>query len=419
MSYATGRGTGLATSYPDDCARQDAAAAAYGAAASIPLPALQAQCALYIGPSAYSCDREALARKAPAIVAAVAIRNGCPPPAVVPCTPCQISPPRAPALAPQRPELPASPRPGGPAEARPAPTSRQPTPLPTGSSSTSRLPTGSSSTSRLPTGSSSTSRLPNGYTSPDPSDPTGYPGTTPDPYTRQPVPTMTVSADLTRYASPDMSASANLYRNHDGSMTYDAAATYDSGTSPSPSLMRLFGLRAEQNLPSSPDPFAPAPVGNPGPSDFRPGNWNFETCTYTIASGDTLTGLARTYLGAPERWREIWDMQPQEWRFSHSPDGICTPEKRAAGCKDIVANVDTLLMPREACDRAKAMLQDPNSPKAPSTTGKRAPVPVPGEDPHAPIVPGGQAAATSSTTKTVLVVGGIAALLGAGYLAFR
>jgi LysM repeat protein len=41
---------------------------------------------------------------------------------------------------------------------------------------------------------------------------------------------------------------------------------------------------------------------------------------YTVQGGDTLSGLAATYLGDPARWRDIWNEQPQQYRWTHSPD---------------------------------------------------------------------------------------------------
>lgn len=165
---------------------------------------------------------------------------------------------------------------------------------------------------------------------------------------------------------------------------------------------------------------SPAISGWPGAVPFRPGNWNFETCSYAPATGDTLSGMAATYLGNPNRWQEIWNMQPDQFRWTHTPDGICTAAQKArpGGCQDFVPDKTFLLMPAEACDRAKKMLNDTTVPKAPSTIGQKAPIPVPGEDPNAPTVPGGTAAAAGGTLKTVAIVAGAAtvALLGYKYL---
>lgn len=64
--------------------------------------------------------------------------------------------------------------------------------------------------------------------------------------------------------------------------------------------------------------------GWPGAVPMRPGNWNMDTDpdSYKIAWGDTLAGLSATYLGTPLRWREIWDQQPDSYRYSHTADQL-------------------------------------------------------------------------------------------------
>ncbi len=86
------------------------------------------------------------------------------------------------------------------------------------------------------------------------------------------------------------------------------------------------------------------PSGWPAAVTVRPDNWNMtlQPATYTIASGDTLSGLAATYLGSPARWREIWDMQPAARRLGQSPD--------------VIAPGEVFLMPDEARDNLKAWL---------------------------------------------------------------
>jgi len=68
----------------------------------------------------------------------------------------------------------------------------------------------------------------------------------------------------------------------------------------------------------------PAFSGWPAAVPVRPGNWDvdFEPAKYKIALGDTLAGLAATYLGSPQRWKEIWDIQPDVFRWNNSPDKI-------------------------------------------------------------------------------------------------
>lgn len=88
------------------------------------------------------------------------------------------------------------------------------------------------------------------------------------------------------------------------------------------------------------------PGTTPGAVPFRPDNWNFnlDPAEYVIAGGDTLTGLAITYLGEGARWKELWNMQPQSYRFTHSPDDL---------------NVGQMWpMPQEASDKAKLLSQE-------------------------------------------------------------
>ena len=72
----------------------------------------------------------------------------------------------------------------------------------------------------------------------------------------------------------------------------------------------------------------PTPSGWPAAVAVVPTAWN-TTATpalYTLQPGDSLSGLASTYLGAAARWREIWDMQPQQYRWTHSPDVVYAGE---------------------------------------------------------------------------------------------
>jgi len=147
-----------------------------------------------------------------------------------------------------------------------------------------------------------------------------------------------------------------------------------------------------------------AASGWPPPAAYRPGNWNFDESSYVLAFGDTLSGLAITYLGSPQRWKEIWNANPQDWRWNHNPDKLMAGEK--------------IMMPIEARDMAIAMLSDKSSNPAPSTTGKKAPIDVPGENPNAPTVEGGvQAAAKSNATKLIIPVAIGATVLGVAWYA--
>ena len=86
------------------------------------------------------------------------------------------------------------------------------------------------------------------------------------------------------------------------------------------------------------------PTGWPAAVDVVPGAWNLsaDPATYIIQAGDTLAGLAATYLGDPARWQQIWNMQPQSFRFSHSPD--------------VIFSGQVFLMPQEAADNMRTFL---------------------------------------------------------------
>lgn len=62
---------------------------------------------------------------------------------------------------------------------------------------------------------------------------------------------------------------------------------------------------------------------------------------YRLQSGDTLSGMARTYLDDPGRWKEIWNVQETAIKTGKSPD------KLNAGM--------VLNMPPEAQKKARAL----------------------------------------------------------------
>lgn len=76
------------------------------------------------------------------------------------------------------------------------------------------------------------------------------------------------------------------------------------------------------------DPGAPAPP-EPPPGFLYPGavkaasdSWvSFDPPKYRIRGGDTFIGLSTTYLGDPARWREIYDLQPLNLRYSKGTRG--------------------------------------------------------------------------------------------------
>lgn len=126
-----------------------------------------------------------------------------------------------------------------------------------------------------------------------------------------------------------------------------------------------------------PSPSDPQPVigGTPGPAGFRPGNWDFERGEYTVAQGDTLWGLATTYLGQGSRWLDIWQLQTQPWgtkspnggaylnRFYNKPD----PSSKNPGRPFMEG--DALIMPAQAVKNAKAYAQSENVQPLPTTPG--------------------------------------------------
>jgi len=106
----------------------------------------------------------------------------------------------------------------------------------------------------------------------------------------------------------------------------------------------------EEYPPRPPEPEPPPPepkppvVGWPPPAvplkaawvkdPMAPGGW-----VYVLQYGDTLSGLAMTYLGAYTRWREIWAMQQAMRAQGRSPDKLFAGEK--------------LYMPEEAIANAR------------------------------------------------------------------
>jgi len=156
----------------------------------------------------------------------------------------------------------------------------------------------------------------------------------------------------------------------------------------------------EEKMPGS----SVGPGGFPGAPGFRPGNWDFTASIYTLASGDTLSGLARLYLpGEPPRWREIWDLNRGR---GFTPDNIPLGTK--------------LQMPTEARDRAKALI--PTTPSVPSTIGRSVPGAIgagAAADRGLPTAPGSQGAAVERQLPTVALVLGGLAVVGVGAYALR
>ena len=89
-------------------------------------------------------------------------------------------------------------------------------------------------------------------------------------------------------------------------------------------------------------PIKMAPDGFPAAPPFRAGNWNFDASSYVLAQNDTLSGLARLYLLAPNRWPEIYNL-------NRGKPGVKSPDSVAVGT--------VLVMPTEARDRAGALFR--------------------------------------------------------------
>lgn len=89
-------------------------------------------------------------------------------------------------------------------------------------------------------------------------------------------------------------------------------------------------------------------TGQPPPGFVGPGAvpvvlhaWDVEStpARYQLQYGDTLAGLAATYLGDGTRWREIWNVQSANFRATRSPDTLYASE--------------WIAMPNEARDNLK------------------------------------------------------------------
>jgi len=90
-----------------------------------------------------------------------------------------------------------------------------------------------------------------------------------------------------------------------------------------------------------PEAPAPAPAGSPAPARPSQAAWARGDGSYILQNGDTLWGLATTYLLSGPRWREIWNTQSDVYRSKHTPDKIFAGE--------------ILAMPTEAQAKARAM----------------------------------------------------------------
>ena len=102
-------------------------------------------------------------------------------------------------------------------------------------------------------------------------------------------------------------------------------------------------------------PHAPAPKGgNPGPVTVRKENWDFETSRYKLAWGDTLVGLAQTYLPKQNKLdgvRLIWAAQDDNFRMTRKMDKLFAgefirmPEEAVKEAKRQTSSVPSWVLP--------------------------------------------------------------------------
>ncbi len=138
--------------------------------------------------------------------------------------------------------------------------------------------------------------------------------------------------------------------------------------------------------------------GWPSSPPFRPGNWSGaggDSPTYVLASGDTLSGLARLYSGDPKKWDQIWALNKGTFPSA---------DQLPAGA--------TIAMP-PAFGAAAVALSKGDTPAAPPSPG--APGAVPGADKMAL----GGKAGLSTGAKVGIAVGGAAAVSLLGYGLWR
>src|SRR6185295_951159 len=95
-----------------------------------------------------------------------------------------------------------------------------------------------------------------------------------------------------------------------------------------------------------PAPHVPTPQ-TPGAVPVVAGAWDFQAqpyATYVLQQGDTLSGLAATYLGSGTRWKEIWAVQSPNYKAQRTPDHIFYG--------------DVINMPDEAAGNAHAWINE-------------------------------------------------------------
>lgn len=163
----------------------------------------------------------------------------------------------------------------------------------------------------------------------------------------------------------------------------------------------MWGITAA-DFAASPGPDTPtgAPVmpgGWPAAVPIRPANWHPANRDYKLSPGDTLAGLAATYLGSPQRWNEIWNEQSDGFRATRKPDQLGAGE----WIKMPLQAVATLMA-------ATGRTPPPGTTPAPAPPGGYV---VPGRDapPGSAVTP----AASKKEGNTILVLAGAAALVAA------
>lgn len=201
----------------------------------------------------------------------------------------------------------------------------------------------------------------------------------------------TITSYVSGDSSDDTSVPDESLPNNDGSFT-----PVSSNTSQGSSAPVVAAPQMADGWPASPP--------------FRPGNWFFgdstnTTPTYTLATGDTLSGLARLYLGSPARWQEIWDLQ--SFRYTYKPDPSSSNPGRG------IMQGDVFVMPFEARDKAVQLMKTtPASPPTPGAPGTK-PNAINGLSPSAP----GAANFFAQHKTAILAIGAVAVVGTIAYAA--
>jgi LysM repeat protein len=148
-------------------------------------------------------------------------------------------------------------------------------------------------------------------------------------------------------------------------------------------------------------------IPEPGPGGsltVKGAGWSRGDGSYIVQRGDTLSGLARLYLGDAGRFREIWNLQNATYKSQRTPDNIVVG--------------DLLVMPNEAVLRAKAM--GVFVPKVPGSSSTAAPAPTPATStPVATTTTTTKSAAATPPSHKVALGIGSALAAGVGLLLWR